>query len=150
VAGATNTVVLEKVVSVGNKYGVAVATGNDVVVSRSVLSDNSVARVEVDSEGEALVDNTEITHNMMAGVQANGTIVLGNSDITLNTTVITGATTWFGNNRIFRQCLSWHCTDGWRGFYRTRPAVSPRHSFREAPIGKASVLPEGASQHLGP
>ena len=101
VAGATNSVVLENVASIGNKYGVAAATGNNVVVSRSVLSASTVAGVEADPGAQVLVDNTEITHNIVAGVQANGTIVLGNSDIAFNTTGITGAATSFGNNRIF-------------------------------------------------
>ncbi len=101
VAGATNTVVLENVESVGNNYGVAAATGNNVVVSRSVLSANATAGVEADPGAQVLVDNTEITHNIVVGVQALGTIVLGNSDIAFNSTGISGATTSFGNNRIF-------------------------------------------------
>ncbi|MGA3309650.1 MAG: right-handed parallel beta-helix repeat-containing protein, partial [Xanthobacteraceae bacterium] len=83
-----------------NKYGVAAATGNNVVVSRSVLSGNSTAGVEADSGAQVLVDNTEISHNA-TGVQPSGTIALGNSDIAFNSTGISGATTSYGNNRIF-------------------------------------------------
>jgi hypothetical protein len=52
VAGAAprNSVVLENVESVGNAYGIGVATGNNVVISRSVMSENSIAGIEADPE----------------------------------------------------------------------------------------------------
>ncbi len=99
-AGATSTTLLEHVHSIGNAYGVAVATGNNVTVNRSVMSGNATSGVEADSGGQVFVNNTEIGQNG-TGVTAGGTILLANSDVVFNTTAITGATTSFGNNRIF-------------------------------------------------
>jgi hypothetical protein len=100
VAGATSGTILENVHSVGNGFGVAAATGNQVTVSRSVMSGNATAGVEADVGGQVFVNNTEISQNG-TGVTANGTVALANSDIVFNTTGISGATTSFGNNRIF-------------------------------------------------
>jgi Right handed beta helix region len=84
----------------GNSFGIAVASGNSVSVSRSVISNSSAAGVEADPGAQLLVDFTEITNNT-TGVSASGTVALSNSDISFNTTGISGATTSFGNNRIF-------------------------------------------------
>jgi hypothetical protein len=84
----------------GNKFGVAVTNGNNVTLSRSVVSNGANAGVEVDPGGQMFVDFTEITNNNI-GVQPLGTVALGNSDISFNTTGISAATTSFGNNRIF-------------------------------------------------
>ena len=100
-AAAVNSAVLENVQSVGNKYGIAVASGNHVVVSRSVMSQNTTAGIEADPGAQVSVDNTEITHNIVVGVQAYGTVTLANSDISYNSAAISGATTSYGNNRIF-------------------------------------------------
>jgi hypothetical protein len=98
-AGETSGTVLENVHSVGNTFGLAAAKGNNVVISRSVMSWNKTAGIEVDSGATLFVDNTVISHNG-DGVEATGTVYLGNSDITFNATGINGATTSFGNNRI--------------------------------------------------
>jgi len=98
-AGSTSNTILENVYSTGNGFGVAAAVGNQVMVSRSVMSGNATAGVEADTGASIFVDNTEITNNG-TGVSANGTIILANSDIAFNTTGISGATTSFGNNRI--------------------------------------------------
>jgi hypothetical protein len=100
-AAPKNSVVLENVQSVGNTYGIAVATGNNVVISRSVMSENGIAGIEADPGAEVYVENTKISHNVSYGVFAQGTVVLANSDITFNTSSISGATTSFGNNRLF-------------------------------------------------
>jgi hypothetical protein len=100
-AAAKNSVVLDNVKSVGNAYGVAAASGNIVFVSRSVMSENSIAGIFADSGANVMVDNSVISHNQTAGVQANGTVVLGNSDISFNTSSISGPTTSYGNNRIY-------------------------------------------------
>jgi hypothetical protein len=103
VAGAApkNSVVLENVQSVGNAYGIAVATGNNVVISRSVMSENAIAGIEADPGAEVYVENTKISHNVSYGVFAQGTVVLANSDITFNTSSISGTTMSYGNNRLF-------------------------------------------------
>jgi hypothetical protein len=100
-AAPKNSVVLENVQSVGNGYGIGVATGNNVVISRSVMSENSIAGIEADPGANVYVENTKISHNVSYGVLALGTVVLANSDITFNTSSISGATTSFGNNRLF-------------------------------------------------
>jgi hypothetical protein len=100
-AAPKNSVVLENVQSFGNAYGIAVATGNNVVISRSVMSENSIAGIEADPGAEVYVENTKISHNVSYGVYALGTVVLANSDITFNTSSISGATMSYGNNRLF-------------------------------------------------
>jgi hypothetical protein len=99
-AAATNSVMLENVHSVGNSYGLAVATGNHVTVSRSVMFGNATAGLEVDPGGQLYVDYTEIANNG-TGIQTFGNVALGNSGIVSNTTGISGTTTSYGNNRIF-------------------------------------------------
>jgi hypothetical protein len=101
VAGAApkNSVVLENVHSIGNTYGIAVATGNNVIINHSVLSGNAIAGIEADPGAQVFADNTEISHNVSYGVYALGTVTLANSDIAFNTSSINGPTTSFGNNR---------------------------------------------------
>jgi hypothetical protein len=99
-AAPRNSVVLENVHSVGNTYGIAVATGNNVVISRSVMSENSIAGIEADGGADVVVENTKISHNVSYGIFAQGTVTLANSDISFNTTSISGSTFSFGNNRL--------------------------------------------------
>jgi hypothetical protein len=100
-AAPKNSVVLENVQSIGNTYGIAVATGNNIVISRSVMSENTIAGIEADPGAEVYVENTKISHNVSYGVYALGTVALANSDITFNTSSISGSTMSFGNNRLF-------------------------------------------------
>jgi hypothetical protein len=100
-AAPKNSVVLENVHSVGNLYGIGVATGNNVVISRSVMSENTIAGIEADPGAQVYVENTKISHNVNYGIYALGTVVLANSDITFNTSSISGSTMSFGNNRLF-------------------------------------------------
>jgi hypothetical protein len=96
-----NSVVIENVQMLDNDgYGVAVATGNNVVISRSVISGNGIAGIEADPGATVIVDNTEITHNASYGIYALGTVSLANSDISFNTSSISGATISYGNNRL--------------------------------------------------
>jgi hypothetical protein len=99
-AAPKNSVVLENVRSVSNGYGIAVATGNNVVISRSVISGNGIAGIEADPGAQVIVDNTEITHNAGYGIYALGTVSLANSDISYNTSSISGSTMSYGNNRL--------------------------------------------------
>ncbi len=99
-AAGTNSVALENVQSVDNTYGIAVATGNHVTISRSMMFGNATAGVEADAGGQVYVDNTEIANNG-TGVEAFGNVALGNSGIVSNSTGISGTTTSYGNNRIF-------------------------------------------------
>jgi hypothetical protein len=100
-AAPKNSVVLENVELLSNGYGIAVATGNNVVVSRSVISGNEIAGIEADPGAEVYVENTKISHNASYGIFALGTVALANSDISFNTSSISGSTVSYGNNRLF-------------------------------------------------
>jgi hypothetical protein len=100
-AAPKNSVVLENVQSLGNGFGIAVATGNNVVISRSVFSGNGIAGIEADPGATVFVDNSVISHNVRYGIFALGTVGLANSDISLNTSSISGTTMSYGNNRLF-------------------------------------------------
>jgi Right handed beta helix region len=99
-AGTTSGTSIEGSLLVSNGFGLAVATGNNVIIRGSVLSANTTSGIQVDPGGQVFADNDVITFNG-TGVGASGTVALANSDITFNTTAINGATTSFGNNRIF-------------------------------------------------
>jgi hypothetical protein len=98
--GATgpNRVIIDGIESVGNLFGVAVGNGNSVMVTRSVFSGNTTG-VEADGGGAISIDSSSITGNG-TGVQSASNIRLSNSDVTLNTTGISGAAITYGNNRM--------------------------------------------------
>jgi hypothetical protein len=100
-AAPKNSVVLENVHSIGNTYGLGVATGNNVVIDHSVFSENTIAGIEVDPGAQAFIDTTKITHNVNYGIYALGGVTLANSDIAFNTSSISGATMSYGNNRLY-------------------------------------------------
>jgi hypothetical protein len=81
-------------------YGIAVAVGYNVIISRSVMSENAVAGIEADPGAQVYVENTKVSHNFSYGIYALGTATLANSDIVFNTSSISGATTSYGNNRL--------------------------------------------------
>jgi hypothetical protein len=85
-----------------NAQGIAVASGNKVTISRSVLTGNTVSGVRGDNGSLVAVDNSVISSNI-TGVDAaaGSTVRLSNNEVAFNGTGITGATTSFGNNRIF-------------------------------------------------
>jgi hypothetical protein len=96
-----NTVVLDNVQSVKNAYGLALAKNNTATVMRSVFSNNTSAGVEADSGGQLMLDNSVVSNNK-TGIESNGgPVALANTNVSFNSTAITGATTSFGNNRIF-------------------------------------------------
>jgi hypothetical protein len=97
---STNTVSLENVHSVNNAFGIATATGNRVSISRSVFSGNSTAGVESDAGGNVMVESSLVTGNGN-GLQNAGTMGVADSEISFNTTGVSGATVSFGNSRIF-------------------------------------------------
>jgi hypothetical protein len=100
-AGANpNNVSIENVHAVNSGFGLAVGTGNKVSVARSVFSGNTTAGVEGDPGSQIGLENSLVSGNA-TGLQSNATMSLSNSSIFFNTTGISGATTSFGNNRIF-------------------------------------------------
>ncbi|MEA2991949.1 MAG: hypothetical protein QOD40_869 [Alphaproteobacteria bacterium] len=100
-AGANpNNVSIENVHAINSAFGVAAATGNKVSIARSVFSGNTTAGVEGDPGSQIGLENSLVSGNA-TGLSSNGTMSLSNTSIFFNTTGITGATTSFGNNRIF-------------------------------------------------
>jgi hypothetical protein len=91
------TIVLDNVRSENNLYGLAVAAGNNVSVSRSVFSGNTYG-VEGDGGAQIIVDGSTMTHNNV-GVQSASSVRLSNNNIAFNTTAIAGSSGTFGNNR---------------------------------------------------
>lgn len=85
-----------------NANGVAVAANNNLVVSRSVMTGNTTAGAQADPSGVLAIDSSTISSNV-TGVQATAgsTVRLSNTNISFNGTGVNGATTSFGNNRIF-------------------------------------------------
>jgi hypothetical protein len=118
-ATATNNVSLENVYSINNGFGVAAATGNNVSITRSVFSGNTTAGIESDSGGQIGLDDSLVSANA-TGLLNSGTMSISNSSISSNTTGITGATTSFGDNRIF--------DNGAAGTVPTLGAASSDHS----------------------
>jgi hypothetical protein len=101
IAGANpNTVSIENVHSINNAFGVSVGTGNRVSIKRSVFAGNTTAGVEGDPGSQIGMDNSLVSGNAQ-GLQSNGTLSFSNSSLSFNTTGISGASTSFGNNRIF-------------------------------------------------
>jgi hypothetical protein len=99
-AGATSNTVVENSLLNGNGFGIAIATGNNVMVSRSVLSGNVTAGAEVDAGGQLGLEGNVISSNG-TGIQPGGTASLSNNEISFNGTGISAASQSYGNNRIF-------------------------------------------------
>src|ERR1700754_17800 len=100
-AAQTNNIVLDNVQSNKNTYGLALAKGNTATIARSVFSNNTTAGVEIDSGGQLMLDSSLVSYNTTGIASNGGPVAFTNSDIAFNTTAITGATTSFGNSRIF-------------------------------------------------
>jgi len=97
---ATTSTSVENSLFAGNGFGVTLATGNNVMITRSVLTDNATAGVQVAAGGQLGLESNAITFNP-TGVQNSGTLQLSNNEISFNATAITGTTGSYGNNRIF-------------------------------------------------
>jgi hypothetical protein len=101
-AGAQmNTVVLDNVQSIKNAYGLALAKTNAATIARSVFSQNSTAGIEADAGGQLMLDSSVVSYNGTGISASGGAVAFANSDIVFNATAIGGATTSFGNSRIF-------------------------------------------------
>jgi Right handed beta helix region len=96
-----NSVTLDNVHSIKNAYGLAVAKGNNVQVSRSVFTNNTTAGLQADSGAQIEVDNSVVSYNATGLLSGGGTIGFANTDVTFNTIALAGTTTTFGNNRLF-------------------------------------------------
>jgi hypothetical protein len=101
-AGAQmNTLVLDNVQSNKNAYGIALAKTNTATITRSVFSNNTTAGVEADSGGQMMLNESMVSYNGTGISASGGAVALANTDVAFNSTGISGATTSFGNNRIF-------------------------------------------------
>jgi hypothetical protein len=96
-----NTLMLDNVQSLKNAFGLALGKTNTATVARSVFSNNTTAGIETDPGGQLMLDSSMVSHNATGIVSNGGAVAFSNSDIAFNTTAITGATTSFGNSRIF-------------------------------------------------
>jgi len=97
-SGTSLLALLDNVRSEANTYGIAVGSGNRVMIRNSVFSENSAAGVEGDPGAQIVVDNSTVSHNNV-GVQSNSSVRLSNNNIAFNNTAITGPSGTFGNNR---------------------------------------------------
>jgi hypothetical protein len=100
-ATQTNNAVLDNVHAIKNAFGVAIAKGNSVTINRSVFAGNSTSGIQADPGAQLAVDNSVLSYNGAGISTGGGPIALANTDITFNSTGLSGATISFGNNRIF-------------------------------------------------
>jgi hypothetical protein len=99
-AGAVSNVTIDNVSSIDNLFGMAVGTGNNAQVKRSVMSGNGTG-IQADSGSQVAIDNTAISGNT-TGIAGAGSMRLSNSDITFNGNGSTASSAAsFGNNRFF-------------------------------------------------
>ena len=98
--GGTNVASIENTHSINNLYGLAVATGNQIKVTRSVLSGNSTAGVVADPGAQVGVEHSTVNFNGTA-LQAFGTIWIDDTDISFNQAATAGTPVSFGNNRFY-------------------------------------------------
>jgi hypothetical protein len=99
--GQSNNLTLDNVQSLKNAYGLALGKTNTATVARSVFSNNSTAGIETDPGGQLMLDSSLVSSNATGIASNGGAVAFTNSDIAFNGTAITGATTSFGNSRIF-------------------------------------------------
>lgn len=102
--GARIDVSLDNVRLQNSTFGISVASGARVMVTRSVFSGNSGAGIQAEgpfSPSELNVDDSTTSGNSI-GVQNSGgaTIRISNTNVAFNGTAISGAVQSFGNNRI--------------------------------------------------
>jgi hypothetical protein len=86
-SGGAVAALLEDVLSVGNKVGVAVGNGGKLRVNHSVLSGNANAGVQVGSGGKAMLDSSVISKNAIGVQTAAGAEVILESSVVTNNTV---------------------------------------------------------------
>jgi hypothetical protein len=98
--GGTSTTSIENTHSINNLYGLATGNNNQVKITRSVFSGNSTAGIEADPGAQVGVEHTTVNFNG-AGLQAYGTIWIGDNEISFNQSATAGTPVSFGNNRFY-------------------------------------------------
>jgi hypothetical protein len=86
----TAATVLDNVSLLNNAYGLATATGNNVVITRSTISGNTTAGVEADPGSQVNLLNSVLSHNT-TNVQAFGTVRLRENDIQFSNVAVQGS-----------------------------------------------------------
>jgi hypothetical protein len=99
-SGGSNAISIENTHSISNLYGLAAGNGNQIKITRSVFSGNSVAGIEADGGAQVGVEHCTVNFNG-TGLQANGTIWIGDTDISFNQSATSGIPVSFGNNRFY-------------------------------------------------
>jgi hypothetical protein len=99
-SGGTNMVSIENTHSINNLYGLSAGNNNQVKVTRSVFSGNSTAGIEADPGGQIGVEHSTVNFNG-TGLQAYGTIWIGDTEVSFNQNATAGIPVSFGNNRFY-------------------------------------------------
>jgi len=104
-AGQRIDVTLDNVRVQNANHGGVFASNVRAMVNRSVFSGNNAAGILAGSSFgpvEVNVNSTAISNNAVGVANGGGTVTvrLSNSDVTFNTTALSGATQSYGNNRI--------------------------------------------------
>jgi List-Bact-rpt repeat protein len=98
-SGSLRAVITETRVYNSNN-GIVIGTNANVMLSRSVVSDNIGTGLTVGTSGLMAADSSVIAHNSIGfQVSAGGNLRLSNSDVFLNSTGSTGTINTFANNR---------------------------------------------------
>jgi hypothetical protein len=105
VAGGRIDAVFDNVRVQNTGFGIVIGNNGRVMINRSVISGNGSVGISVGGFLAAMdvtVSNSVISSNTTGLTNAGGTVALrlGNNDITLNGTAISGATQSYGNNRL--------------------------------------------------
>jgi len=102
--GGTNMVSIENTHSINNLYGLASANGNQIKITRSVFSGNSTAGIEADPGAQVGVEHSTVNFNG-TGLQAYGTIWIGDNEVSFNQAATAGTPVSFGNNRFYANAV---------------------------------------------
>jgi hypothetical protein len=99
--GGTNMASIENTHSINNLYGLATGNGNQIKITRSVFSGNTTAGIEADPGAQVGVEHSTVNFNG-TGLQAYGTMWVGDSEVAFNQTGAAGTPVIsFGNNRFY-------------------------------------------------
>jgi Right handed beta helix region len=100
-AGSNVRATLDNVHANANNFGMAMASGNSMNVSRSTFTGNKTAGVEADAGARLYLEDSVISNNLATGVFSSYTVVLNNSSVNYNGgTGISGPAYSYGNNRV--------------------------------------------------
>jgi hypothetical protein len=99
-SGGTGMASVENTHAINNLYGLASTNGNQIKITRSVFSGNSIAGIEADVGAQIGVEHCTVNFNG-TGLQAYGTIWIDDTEISFNQAATAGTPVSFGNNRFY-------------------------------------------------